>query len=143
MDENPFESPDTINEPPVEPEVVEETSDPSALRVPGPVALAWLFSLALTVGLVALVEGPFGPITGLLALAAGFLLFCKQLWAYRVSANYFAVLFLIMIAGTTLAMLEQEWWRVFRGALILLVTTIILLLLMHPLSRRFYYHSAE
>ncbi|MFN3150655.1 hypothetical protein [Bremerella sp.] len=143
MDENPYESPDTIDELPVEPEVVEQPSDPSAFRVPGQVALAWLFSLMLTVGLVALVEGPFGPITGLLATAAGFLLFCRQLWAYRVSANYFAVLFLILIAGTALALLEQEWWRATRGALVLLVTTLILLLLMHPRSRRFYYHSQE
>ncbi|QDU73055.1 hypothetical protein Pan97_00220 [Bremerella volcania] len=141
MDENPFESPDTIDEPPMEPEVVEEPGDPRAFRVPGQVALAWLFSLMLAVGLVALVEGPFGPITGLLAISAGFLLFYRQLWAYRVSANYFAVLFLILIAGTALAMLEQEWWRATRGALVLLVTTLILLLLMHPQSRRFYYHG--
>lgn len=141
MDENPFESPDTIDVPPVEPEVVEEPGDPSAFRVPGPVALAWLFSLVLTVGLVALVEAPFGPITGLLAIAAGFLLFCRQLWAYRISANYFAVLFLIMIAGTALSILEQEWWRAGRGVLILLVTGFILLLLMHPKARRFYYHG--
>ncbi|MBA2113501.1 hypothetical protein [Bremerella alba] len=140
MDENPFESHDTIDEPPIEPEVIEV---PSAFRVPGPVAVAWLFSLALAAALVALVESPIGPITGLLAIAAGFLLFCKQLWAYRVSANYFAVLFLIMIAGSALAMLEQEWWRAGRGTLILLVTTLILLLLMHPKSRRFYYHSPE
>ncbi|MEW4563886.1 hypothetical protein AB1K70_15230 [Bremerella sp. JC770] len=143
MDENPFESPDTMEEPPIEPEAIEVSGDPSVFRVPGPVALAWLFSLMLAVGLVGLVEGPFGPITGVLATAAGFLLFCKQLWAYRVSGNYFAVLFLIMIAGTALAMLEQEWWRAGRGTLILLVTTLILLLLMHPQSRRFYYHSPE
>lgn len=143
MDENPFESPDTIDQPPVEPELVEEPGDPRAFRVPGQVAIAWLLSLALAVGLIALVEGPFGPITGLLATAAGFLLFCKQRWAYRVSANYFAVLFLILISGTALAMLEQEWWRVLRGTLVLLVTTLILLLLMHPQSRRIYYHSPE
>jgi len=143
MDENPFESPDTIEEPPVEPEVVEQPDDPRAFRVPGQVALAWLLSLALAVGLVALVEGPIGPITSLLATAAGFLLFCRQLWAYRVSANYFAILFLMMLAGTALAMLEQQWSRVFRGSLILLVTTLILLLLMHPRSRRLYYHPPE
>ncbi len=123
--------------------MVSHPSDPSFFRVPGQVALAWLFSLALAVGLVALVEGPFGPITSLLATLAGFLLFWRKLWAYRVSANYFAVLFLIMIAGTALAMLEQQWWRATRGGLILLVTTIILLMLMHPQSRRFYYHSPE
>ncbi|PQO31076.1 hypothetical protein C5Y96_12005 [Blastopirellula marina] len=143
MDENPFESPDTIDQPPVEPDVVEEPGDPSAFRVPGPVALAWLLSLMLAVGLFLMVEGLFGPITGVLAIAAGFLLFCKQLWAYRVSANYFAVLFLIMIAGTALSMLEQEWWRAGRGTLILLVTGFILLLLMHPKVRRFYYHGSE
>lgn len=143
MDENPFESPETIDEPPVEPDVVEEPGDPSVFRVPGPVALAWLLSLMLTVVLFLLVEGLFGSITAILAAAAGFLLLFKQLWAYRVSANYFAVLFLIMISGTALSLLEQEWWRAARGTLILLVTGFILLLLMHPKARRFYYHGPE
>ncbi|MHC2068835.1 hypothetical protein ACYFX5_15310 [Bremerella sp. T1] len=143
MDDNPFESPETIEEPPVETEVVEEAGDPQAIRVPGPVALAWLLSLGLSVALVVLVESPIGPITSLLSTVAGFLLFWKHLWAYRVSANYFAVLFLIMLAGTALALLEQQWWRVVRGTFILLVTTLILLLLMHVQSRRFYYHANE